>query len=101
MVNFLERLEMSILRNRTQESFTIVNQTITKDKELGITERGLLITILSLPDNWEFTIAGLQQILPDGKEKIKKVLTLYVLLYTIIQAKGKKVVLIRPFCFFC
>lgn len=70
MVNFLERLEMSILRNRTQESFTIVNQTITKDKELGITERGLLITILSLPDNWEFTIAGLQQILPDGKEKI-------------------------------
>ena len=59
---------MSILRNRTQDSFTVVNKTITKDTKLGITERGLLITILSLPDNWEFTISGLQKILPDGKD---------------------------------
>ncbi|MCR4618595.1 MAG: helix-turn-helix domain-containing protein [Lachnospiraceae bacterium] len=34
----------------------------------------MLLTLLSLPDNWHLTIAGLCKILPDGKEKISKTL---------------------------
>ncbi len=61
---------MSILRNRTQSNYTVISQCITRDTSLGCMERGVLLTILSLPDNWEFSIEGLCRILPDGKTKI-------------------------------
>ena len=65
---------MAVLKNKTQGQYTIVSQRIMKDKNLSLTERGMLLTLLSLPDNWHLTIAGLSQILPDGKEKIAKTL---------------------------
>lgn len=64
---------MSILRNRTQ-GFTVIANTVLRDKNLGITERGLLCTMLSLPDEWEFSENGLQAILPDGQTKIRTAL---------------------------
>lgn len=45
-----------------------------RDKNLSIAERGMLLTLLSLPDNWELTIMGLCHILPDGKDKIARTL---------------------------
>ncbi len=61
---------MAVLKNRTQGNYTLVSQIIMHDKNLSMAERGLLTTLLSLPDNWQLTIRGLSQILPDGKEKI-------------------------------
>lgn len=61
---------MAVLKNRTQGNYTLVSQVIMHDKNLSMAERGLLSTLLSLPDNWQLTIRGLSQILPDGKEKI-------------------------------
>ena len=66
--------QMAVLKNKTQGQYTMVSQRIMKDKSLSLTERGMLLTLLSLPDNWHLTIAGLSQILPDGKEKIAKTL---------------------------
>jgi len=63
---------MGILINKTQGNFTMVSQTIVRDTGLSLTDRGLLLTLLSLPDNWHLTIAGLAVILPDGKDKISK-----------------------------
>lgn len=60
---------MAKLINKTQ-GFTVVNNEILRNKELGIKERGLLITLLSLPDSWEFSVLGLTKILPDGKDAI-------------------------------
>ena len=65
---------MAVLKNKTQGQYTMVSQRIMKDKSLSLTERGMLLTLLSLPDNWHLTIVGLGQILPDGKEKIAKTL---------------------------
>lgn len=45
-----------------------------RDSELGATERGVLITMLALPDNWKFSIKGLSKILPDGVTKISTAL---------------------------
>ena len=61
---------MAILRNHTQ-GFTIVNSDILKNSDLKLKERGLLITLLSLPDNWNFSLEGLCMILPDGKAAIR------------------------------
>ena len=65
---------MAVLKNKTQGNYTIVSQNIMRDKNLSLTERGMLTTLLSLPDNWHLTIMGLCQILPDGKDKISKTL---------------------------
>ena len=65
---------MAVLKNKTQGNYTLVSQNIMRDQNLSLTERGMLLTLLSLPDNWHLTIRGLCQILPDGKERISKTL---------------------------
>ena len=65
---------MAVLKNKTQGNYTMVSQNIMKDKGLSLTERGMLLTLLSLPDNWHLTIKGLCQILPDGRDKIANTL---------------------------
>ena len=65
---------MGKLINKTQGNFTIVNNNILRNKELGATERGLLITLIGLPDGWNLSVAGLCAIMPDGKDKISRTL---------------------------
>ncbi len=60
-----------ILKNDTQGSFVIVNQCIMHDKSLKLFDRGLLVTLMSLPDNWNFSINGLATILSDGRDSIR------------------------------
>ena len=62
---------MAIIRNRTKQQYTNVAGSILRNPELSLRDRGLLITLLSLPEDWEFSVAGLQQILKlDGKHSI-------------------------------
>ena len=61
---------MGKLINKTQ-GFTIISSNILRDENLSIRDRGLLCTLFSLPDNWEFSIKGLTKILPDGKDTIR------------------------------
>ena len=65
---------MPKIKRRIINSFTTVNNEYLRDQTLGLVERGLLTTMLSLPDNWEFSGRGLAAILPDGREKIFKTL---------------------------
>lgn len=62
---------MAKLINKTREQYTVVDMNILKNRNLGIKERGLLITLLSLPNNWNFSVKGLTKILPDGKTTIE------------------------------
>ncbi len=65
---------MSVFKNKTQGNFTVVYNGILKDKNLNLKERGMLITLLSLPDNWEFTSQGLCEIIPEGIDAVNSVL---------------------------
>lgn len=65
---------MAYLRNSTQGSFTIINNRILSDKRLSLKDRGLLCTLISLPDNWAFSLAGLATIIADGKSAIRATL---------------------------
>ena len=60
-----------ILRNETQGSFVVVSQAIMHDRSLKLFDRGLLVTLISLPNNWHFTVDGLANILSDGRDAIK------------------------------
>ncbi len=59
---------MAILKNKTQGNFTMVSNQIFRNRALSMKERGLLCTIISLPDNWVFSVKGLLGILPDGED---------------------------------
>ena len=61
---------MPKLKKKITRDFTTIHNTMLRDMRLGMTERGLLLTMLSLPDNWNFSIKGLARILPDGYTKI-------------------------------
>ena len=61
---------MPIFKNKTQGQYVNVYKDILKNHSLSLRDRGMVVTLLSLPDNWEFTISGLSKIIPDGKSSI-------------------------------
>lgn len=63
---------MAVLKNKTQKNFTMISNSVLRDKNLSMKDRGVLCTICSLSDGWEFSIAGLSSIVPDGVDAIRK-----------------------------
>ncbi|MBE6016330.1 MAG: helix-turn-helix domain-containing protein [Lachnospiraceae bacterium] len=63
---------MAVLKNKTQRNFTMISNNILRDKDLSMKDRGVLCTICSLPDGWDFSIAGLSAIVPDGIDSIRQ-----------------------------
>lgn len=60
-----------IYRKRTKQQYTNISSGIFRNQELSLRDRGLLTTLLSLPDNWKFSVSGLAEILKkDGKHTI-------------------------------
>lgn len=54
-----------------RQDYISVSDYILNDKNLGVKERGLMVTLLSLPDGTPISVEYLTQILPDGKDKIR------------------------------
>lgn len=60
-----------IRKKKPSENFTPISNGVFRDIRLTLTDRGLLTTLLSLPESWNFSIAGLSRILSDGKSRIR------------------------------
>lgn len=65
---------MARLTKKVEKDFTVVHNAFIRDKRLGLTARGLLLTMLSMSDNFNFSIKGLASILPDGETKVSSAL---------------------------
>lgn len=62
---------MPILRHEHTSNFTIVPNGLLRDPGLSLRDVGLLCVMLSLPDEWEFSIKGLESIFShDGREAV-------------------------------
>lgn len=62
---------MAVLRKAHKSNFTVIDNQVFKSN-LSLKARGLLSTMLSLPDNWNFSAKGLSAILPsDGESAIR------------------------------
>lgn len=59
-----------IKRISSGNGFTHIENDCLRDINLDIQERGLLVTMLSLPDGWDFSGIGLASILPCEKSKV-------------------------------
>lgn len=61
---------MGKLQRRVENNFTVVHNEFINDTRLGLDDVGMLMRLLSLPDNWNFSIMGLAKKFGDGKHKV-------------------------------
>lgn len=52
--------------------YTVMSNYHLRDKALGLKAKGLLSVMLSLPEDWDYTIAGLCKICDTGKDAIRQ-----------------------------
>lgn len=65
---------MSKIRVNKTKNYSVISNYHFKDKRLSLKAKGLLSQMLSLPDNWNYTIAGLVAINKENESAIKSAL---------------------------
>lgn len=65
---------MSVMRIHKNRDFTIVSNTHLRDKRISLKAKGLLTLMLSLPENWDYSVNGLACICKEGKTAIQSTL---------------------------
>lgn len=65
---------MSVIRVEKTKNYTVMSNYHFKEKEMSLKAKGLLSLMLSLPDNWDYSIAGLVVICKENETAIKSAL---------------------------
>ena len=55
---------------RPDGNFTVLHNAMLRDQRLSYKARGLLCYILSMPDNYRFTVERLTRTSPDGRQSV-------------------------------
>ena len=61
---------MSVIRIHKTKNFTVMSNYHFKEKKMSLKAKGLLSLMLSLPDDWNYSIAGLVTLSKDGKDSV-------------------------------
>ena len=65
---------MSIFRVHKSNNFTVMSNTHFKEKKMSLKAKGLLSLMLSLPDDWNYSVSGLVTLSKDGKDSVMSAL---------------------------
>lgn len=65
---------MATYRVHKTKDYTVMSNTHLRDKSLSLKGKGLLSVMLSLPEDWEYTIAGLIAICKENETAVKSTL---------------------------
>ncbi len=65
---------MSVIRVNKNKNFTVMSNYHLKDKSLSLKAKGLLCLILSLPEDWDYSIKGLCAICKENETAVKSTL---------------------------
>lgn len=65
---------MTVIRVNKTTDYTVMSNTHFKEKEMSLRAKGLLSLMLSLPDEWDYSIMGLAQLSKDGKDSVMNAL---------------------------
>ena len=66
---------MSIVRIHKTGNFTVMSNYHFKEKKMSLKAKGLLSLMLSLPDDWNYSISGLVSLSKDGKDSVMAALS--------------------------
>lgn len=61
---------MTVFRVHKNENYTVLSNYHFKEKEMSLKAKGLLSLMLSLPDSWDYSAAGLVKLSKDGKDSV-------------------------------
>lgn len=65
---------MSIMRVHKTSNFTVMSNYHFKEKKMSLKAKGLLSLMLSLPDDWDYSVSGLATLSKDGKDSVMSAL---------------------------
>ena len=66
---------MSIMRVHKTENYTVMSNYHFKEKKMSLKAKGLLSLMLSLPDDWNYSVSGLVTLSKDGKDSVMSALS--------------------------
>ncbi|WP_172135573.1 helix-turn-helix domain-containing protein [Adlercreutzia sp. ZJ473] len=62
---------MPVIRVSKTRDFTVMSNHHLRNKSLSLKAKGLMSQLLSFPNNWEYSIAGLSALSKDGKDAVR------------------------------
>ena len=65
---------MSVFRIHKNANFTVMSNHHFKEKGMSLKAKGLLSLMLSLPDDWNYSVSGLVKLSKDGKDSVMSAL---------------------------
>jgi hypothetical protein len=65
---------MAVIRVKKSKNYTTMSNFHLRDKNLSLKAKGLLSVMLSLPDNWDYSIAGLISIVQEKETAVNSAL---------------------------
>ena len=65
---------MAVFRVEKNTNFTVMSNHHLKNKKLSLKAKGLLSQILSLPEEWDYSLNGLAYINKEGKDSVREAL---------------------------
>ena len=63
-----------IFRVNKNKNYTVISNYHLKDKNLSLKAKGMLSLMLSLPDDWDYSVRGLEKICIESKNAINRIL---------------------------
>ena len=66
---------MAVFRVNKTGNYTVISNSHFKEKEMSLKAKGLLSLMLSLPDEWDYSVNGLATLSRDGKDSVMTTLT--------------------------
>ena len=63
---------MAVFRIEKTRDYTVMSNHHLRDMSLSLKAKGLLSLMLSLPENWDYTMKGLARICKDGIDSIRE-----------------------------
>ncbi len=63
---------MPVFRVDKSRDYTVLSNNIFKDRTLSAKAKGLLAEMLSLPENWDYTLIGLSHLFSDGVDSVRQ-----------------------------
>lgn len=63
-------MAMSVFRIKKTKDYTVMSNDHLRNKELSLKAKGLLSLMLSLPDEWDYSLSGLVTLSRDGRDSV-------------------------------
>lgn len=64
----------TIIKLKRREGFTVLPNALLRDSRLSLKTKGLLCVMLSLPEDWSYTVGGLSKVCGAGRDAVRSAL---------------------------